>query len=142
MGIFETYTKRQKRLENAGKQDVYQYDQLPHPCQVQVIHIWNSAIGVYYVHQRYTYTSGEDSPANQFWKLIHETRARELGLFTLTGKAGNPDEQCKQFLLTADTGGALDIIELSFRSIDRGVRKLASWQVQKAGFHNQLMMPS
>jgi len=31
MGIFETYSKRKKRLERVGQQDVYQYDDLPQP---------------------------------------------------------------------------------------------------------------
>lgn len=35
--------------------------------------------------------------------------------------------------MTADTDGALDIIELSFRVIDRRARKFQSWQIDRAG---------
>jgi hypothetical protein len=128
MGIFETYTKRQKRLKNAGKQDVYQYDLLSGPFRVQVIHIWNSALGVYSA-QSY----GQNSPANKFWQIINNTLRRELGKFTLTGDAyALPDTQCKNYLLTADTDGALDIIELSFRVIERLVPDLGPYALSDA----------
>lgn len=40
MPYFETFSKRQKRLERAGQSDVYKYDDLPTPFRHQVIHIW------------------------------------------------------------------------------------------------------
>ena len=49
MSIFDTYSKRRKKVEKAGTPDVYQYDHLPEPLRVQVIHIWNDALGIYYV---------------------------------------------------------------------------------------------
>jgi hypothetical protein len=121
MAIFETYTKRQKRLQNAGKQDVYQYDDLPRAFRVQVIHIWRSAIGQYYQD---TTGYGRHSPANEYWSFIQSTLVRERGVFALVPDVNNPCEQCESFLLIADTGGALDIIELSFSVIDRVVRDL------------------
>jgi hypothetical protein len=130
MGIIETFTKRQKRLENAGKQDVYQYDELPRAFKVQVIHIWNDAIGAYY--ESHGYSSTRSSPANKYWALIQKAMARELGVFSLTGKPGDPDDQCREYLLGAETGGALDIIEFSFRVIDRGVRDLHPYQIRDA----------
>jgi hypothetical protein len=53
-------------------------------------------------------------------------------VFSLTGTPAGPVEQCKSFLLAADTAGALDIIELSFRVIDRGIRELDPYQVHQA----------
>ncbi len=130
MAFIETYSKRQRRLEGAGKQDVYQYDELPPAFRVQVIHIWNDAIGVYY--DTHGYSSGRTSPANRFWSLIHSAMARELGVFTLTGKSGDPDEQSRKYLMIADTASALDIIELSFRVIDKGVRDLDRYEIEDA----------
>ena len=43
-------------------------------------------------------------------------------MFHLSKSHENPDSRCKQYLLSADVLGALDIIELSFRVIDRIVR--------------------
>jgi hypothetical protein len=38
MAIFETFSKRKRRIENAGKQDVYQYTDLPQPFRIQIFH--------------------------------------------------------------------------------------------------------
>ena len=125
MGILETYSKRRKRLENAGKQDVYQYDDLPHTFRVQVVQILNGALGAYY--ESGGYSSSRSSPSNRFWSLIHDDVARELGVFTLA-QGGDPDDKCRNYLMTADTEGVLDIIEYSFRVIDMGVRDLHPYQ--------------
>jgi hypothetical protein len=130
MAIIETFSKRQKRLANAGNQDIYQYDELPTAFRVQVIHIWNDAMGAYI--ESSGYSSTKSSPANRFWALVHKAMVRELGVFTLTGQGGHPDEQCIRYLMTADTGGALDIVELSFRVIDRGVRDLHPYEIERA----------
>ncbi len=45
MRIYETYSKRLKKRKQAGQPDVYQYDELPQPLRVQIIHIWDDAIG-------------------------------------------------------------------------------------------------
>src|SRR5882762_8104068 len=132
MGIFDTFSKRRKRLEKAGQQDIYQYDTLPGPFRVQVIHIWKTAIGRYYRPQGYS--AGSPSPSNTFWQFIHDTLARELGLVTLAGDWTNdPCDRCILFLGEADTSGALDIIELSFRAIDGGIRRMNDYAKQDAG---------
>jgi hypothetical protein len=130
MGVFETFSKRKKRLENLGKQNVYQYDQLPETFRVQVVHIWNSAIGAYYRPSGYSY--GESSPANKYWEFIFSTMRRELGVFNLAHPHDSPAEQCRQFLLGAGVDSALDIIELSFKVIDGGVRQSQLWEIQNS----------
>jgi len=47
VSIFETFSKRQKRIENAGKQDVYSYDDFPKEFRVQVTLILPLAVGRY-----------------------------------------------------------------------------------------------
>ena len=105
-------------MENAGKEDVYQYDHFPNEFRVQVIHIWRSAIGL----SRSAH--GYDTPARKSWEFIHDTLAREKGQFVLGGDPYKPaDGRCQSFLLSAQhPDDVLDIIELSFRVIDRGVR--------------------
>jgi hypothetical protein len=133
MGIWETFSKRQKRRERAGKQDVYQYDDLPNPFRMQVCHIWRTALGRYYAPQGYSHS--DPSPANQLWEFVHDTLARELGLGVLAGDRGDSaKERCMKFILNADTPGTLDIIELSFRAIDRGVRKMISYDTRHARY--------
>jgi hypothetical protein len=132
MGIFETFSKRQKRLEKAGRQDIYQYDTLPVPFRVQVIHIWRTAIGRYYLPEG-AFSHGRPSPANEIWRFIHDTLARELGVTVLAGEwADDPPNRCTQFLGKTNTSGALDIIELSFRAIDLGIRKMDNYEIQDA----------
>jgi hypothetical protein len=130
MGIFETYSKRKKRLERAGQQDVYQYDELPPAFRVQVIHIWTTAVGNYY--RPSGFSTGHPSPANELWEYIFSTICRELGVFTLGEAHADQDVQCRKFMMTADTDGALDMIELSFRVIDRGARQFQPWQIDHA----------
>jgi len=131
MGIFDIFSKRQKRLENAGKRDIYQYDTLPTPFRTQVLHIWRTAFGKYYVPGEFSHASS--SPANQFWIFLHDTLARELGLGVLAGdQYDDPRQRCQKFLFQADTSGVLDIIELSFRLIDRGVRDMDKYSADAA----------
>jgi hypothetical protein len=130
MGILETFSKRQKQLAKAGKQDVYRYDELPEPFRIQVVHIWRTALGVYF--QGHGYSSSASSPSNKYWKAIHDNLARELGLFQLGDNRSDPDQQCRQYLSRASVPGALDIIELSFRTIDRLVRSMHHYDLQAA----------
>jgi hypothetical protein len=130
MAVYETFSKRKRRLERTGQQDVYQYDVLPEAFRVQVIHIWNSAIGKY----RYPDFSGHKPPLSEVWDFIHNAIAREIGVFRLGRDSydANSETRCKEHLLTADTEGALDIIELSFRLIDTSVRRLQHYTRQEA----------
>jgi Domain of unknown function (DUF7014)/AbiJ N-terminal domain 4 len=115
MSIYETFSKRMKRLSNHGQEDVYQFDELPRPFRVQVIHIWTDAIGP--VQYRGEYST-------QRWSEIHKIMAREMGMFSLGKSDDNAFEQCQDFLLKASTEHALDLIELTFRVIDRQIRRL------------------
>lgn len=42
MKVFDIYSKRQKKLP-----DVYQYDNIPEPLRVQIVHIIKDFIGLY-----------------------------------------------------------------------------------------------
>ena len=109
MSVYDLFSKRKKRAAMAGQPDMYQYDDLPKPFRIQVIHIWTGAIG----------------PWCQAWALIQNAVARELGLGYLgTVPSASPQDQCFQFVQIADTDHALDLIELSFRFIDTNGRKV------------------
>ena len=121
MAIFETYSKRQKRLESAGKQDVYQYDDLPAAFRMQVLYIWKTSIGRYYVPGEWSHGVPASS-SNQFWEFIYNHITREAGLPGL-GKLGESfDVRCMQHLIEASTSDTLDIIQTSFQVIDRFLR--------------------
>jgi hypothetical protein len=120
MGIFDLFSKRQKRLRG-DVSDVYIYDTIPQSLRVQVVHIWQDTIGnsnEYHDSYRGTY---------RVYKFIVETLCREYGVFTLPGaeKYGGRNylSELANFLLQEqETEKVLDTIELSFRAIDRITR--------------------
>lgn len=128
MTVFDLFSKRKKRLELQDKPDVYQYNTIPPPFRVQVAHIWRAAIGRW---MRNTgYSTGAESPASELWESIHDVLAKEKGLWGLSSHGGNPEEGCIEYLMGADTDGVLDIIELSFRAIDRGARRFGPYDLR------------
>ena len=70
MGVYETWSRRQKRLSNQGQIEVYQYTKLPEAFRGQIRYIWRDAIGpVQYGHTFSTKT----------WINVHDTIARAKG---------------------------------------------------------------
>jgi hypothetical protein len=118
---YETFSKRLKKREQAGQHDVYQYDDLPKPLRIQIIHIWDSAIGAAVLRISGRHTAGP----RPVWDLIHDQVARELGVRYLGDNPhADPKVRCERFLLNASTNEALDIIELSFRGIQIRVARI------------------
>ena len=117
MPVYETYSKRMRKAERAGQPDVYQYVELPKPFRVQVIHILSGSIGAD--------TDEIDYSENPQWVYIHNTLAREFGVLELGKGSGYAADKCKEHILTGSTENTLDIIEISFRTIDdmRGLPK-------------------
>jgi hypothetical protein len=103
MAIFETYSKRMKKVE--GKiQDVYIYTEIPEKLRVQAAHILSDTIGF---------------KNNSAWNYIHSTMAKELGLFSLTDNMYHKDvDHCLDFLMICSDEEAIDFIELAFFVID------------------------
>jgi len=127
MPVFDLFSKRKKLQEAQGKTDVYQYVDLPTPFRIQVAHIWRAAIGRW---RRNSY--GDVSPTSTVWEGLHDIIAREKGVWFLGDKSGDPEQRCTDYLMTAPTDDALDIIELSFRGIDNIVRGLSPVELQVA----------
>ena len=119
MAIIDLFSKRKKRAEKGAATDVYQYDELPKPLRVQISLIWDASIGSCGVDR-----FGYDLPTNKFWRFIHDCICKEKGVYALSDRSMNDQVQCHEYLLNAGTDDALDIIELSFRVIDRGVRDM------------------
>jgi hypothetical protein len=119
MGIYETFTKRKKKAAKQGQADVYQYDSLPKEFRVQVVHIWLSAIGPI---RPAPFGGVEGNIAA--WNFIHDTLAREVGVFNLGQGRNNRFVQCQEYLFEAGVEEALDLIELSFRFVDTVIRQL------------------
>lgn len=104
----ELFSKRMKN-ERGEISDIYEYEDIPQKLRIQIMHIWDDAIG-------------EDSQA---WNFINKTMLKELGFLRLVDRYFNSEEEyCKQFLLTHDNfEEVIDIIELSLRVIDEFIRR-------------------
>jgi hypothetical protein len=124
--ILDLFSKRQKALRG-DVPDVYTYNDLPNPLRVQIVHIWADTIGSerdYYGYYGHTYGEAVKSS----YKLIVDTLCREYGLFQLpTAEKHNERMFLKElanfFLQEGDVEIQLDIIELSFKCIDRLTRQ-------------------
>jgi len=115
MPIYNIYSRRKRCVEKA-EPDVYQYDQVPEKLRVQILHIWDSALG----------TAG--------YEIIREILRREHGKLYLARQDYNPYNDCRQYLLKAhDIDEWLDVIEISFRYITRVVSDMAGWQRDSEG---------
>jgi len=113
MGIFDLFSKRQKRLRGEVP-DVYTYDKIPNHLRVQIVHIIRDAIGK---DKNY---GGRPEKA---YKFIHDTLCREYGLFSLTYDDNSKEKVLNFLLSTKNTEYVLDVIELSFRYIDIMITK-------------------
>jgi len=114
MAVFDIFSKRQKRLRGEAP-DIFVYDNLPGPLRIQIIHIIRDAFGTdkdIYGHQSQPFAA---------YKFVHETLCREYGVFTLGKGFHQSDEEYifDHLLHTPDVEKAMDVIELSFKYIDR-----------------------
>ena len=115
--IYDLFSKRQKRLREELP-DVYQYDEIPSPLRVQVVHIMNDAMG----DSRYDKTI-------EVFKFIHNTLCREYGKFHLHEDKIyttyiNFAEEVKNFILChGNVERVIDAMEISFRFIDTFYRQ-------------------
>lgn len=101
---------------------MYRYDTIPDSLKVQVIHIWRDTLGNELAYKELYLGT------NAAYKLITETLCREYGLFVLPGKKTvafrHYLEELSNFLLQEqDYEKALDVIDLSFKVINRMTRK-------------------
>jgi hypothetical protein len=116
MAITNIFSKRNQSSKNS----IFTYNVLPKQFRIQVIHIWKESIGVYDKNDGY-YTP--ISPSNNIWYYIHNSLCKEYGVFGLSSRGENPFHKCICFMEEENSiEKLLDIIELSFRTIDTKVR--------------------
>ena len=114
MALFDIYSKRKKRLE-VPPLDVYQYDTLAEPFRVQAVHILSDVfqeVGL----------SIEIKYHKEWYEVIHNTLAREYGVFRLNSRIVS-EESVFQFLLEAEPDQVLDTIEICFGLAEESVQQ-------------------
>jgi len=123
VAIFDLFSKRQKALRGEVP-DVYTYEDLPNPLRVQIVHIWRDALGS---ENDYYDQYGCGPNVKSAYKFIVDTLCREYGLFQLPSAEKYQDrmylkELANYLLQVEDVEKQLDVVELSFRYIDRVTR--------------------
>lgn len=118
MAIFDLFSKRQKRLRGEVP-DIYTYNNIPDNLRVQIVHIIQDAIGIDKGHYN------TPNRPKQAYETIFDILCREYGKFSLTDgyRESKQEQVLNYFLQTNDPEIAIDIIELSFKYIDRVIRK-------------------
>jgi hypothetical protein len=119
MTVINTFSKRQQAEQSI--ETPFIFDELPEKLRVQIIHIWADAIG-------WEVASGDEDP----WFTIERVTAREHGKLSL-GDRGTPGWKCQNYVLTAGVFQAMDLVELSFRLLDLGLRNLP--HARRYGWH-------
>ena len=133
MAIVDIFSKRHKKSKG-NTPDVYQYDTLPVPFRIQVVHILDGVFGGYEGVARVT------SEQEDWFHKIQSTLAREYGVFRLDQKSSDIHEEVLNFILQAEPKEVLDTIELSFRLAENiGSEQLS--QHKKWGRPRELFTP-
>ncbi len=121
MTVFDLYSKRLKRTKG-DVADVYQYEELPDTLRIQITHMWDDAIGDNeQFHDRYAADKTKAA-----YELLVNTLRREYGVYSLSDHytIKNEREELRSFLLNEESiERCLDVIELSFRAINRLCRQ-------------------
>ena len=123
MTVFDLFSKRQKRSRGEVP-DVYQYETIPTELRVQIVHIIRDSFGDLYDFRG---TERRD------FRFIHEALCREYGVFSLGQQyESNFQAVVNFFLKTQKTEEVIDVVELTFKYIDRFVREYQySYENQK-----------
>jgi len=116
MAIIELYSKRQKRLRGEVP-EIYIYDSIPQALRVQIVHIIRDVIGVDKAY------GGRET--DSVYEFINNTLCREYGKFSLGNSPSSSfSEQVLNFFLqTKKNNEAIDVIELTFKYIERVIKK-------------------
>jgi hypothetical protein len=120
MAIVDLFSKRQKRI-HGDFPDVYVYDKIPDTLRVQIIHIWDYALGNILEYD------DELLHVKKMYRLIVGNLCREYGMFTLASYTREETRNFRYelqafFLSETDHRRLIDTIELSFMTIDQKTR--------------------
>ena len=114
--MFDLFSFRRKRAQNAGRGDVYQYDNVPPILRTQIQQIAIAAIGNYTPPTDF-YSS--EFSGNEYWERIEKIICRENGVHQLTSKRENPRDDILNYIGSVRSAeGFIDIVELILKVID------------------------
>lgn len=113
MTIWDFFSKRMKR-QRGEISDVFQYDQLPQPLKVQIVHIIQDVFNIR------GYISDDQK---KLWSEIRDIFCREYGVFHLTEEYVSPiQDVINYFLQEQDIEKCLDVVEVIFSIVNTEVK--------------------
>jgi hypothetical protein len=115
MPLFELYSTR---LKAGHSVDIWAYDAPPEPLRIQIPNIVKGAFG--------KYRSYPDYNPERSYERIHDAVAREHGKVSLSRGASYEEKVLLTIQSERDLLIWLDVIELTFRIIDRGLRRISA----------------
>ncbi|MDR6553967.1 STM4504/CBY_0614 family protein [Paenibacillus qinlingensis] len=121
--LLDLFSKRNRKPSKS----IFTYDVIPQEFRIQIIHIWNDAIGAFSLNYY------DASPSNEVWNFIHKQLSKEYGLLELTANGNDPFKKCQIYIQETSTERVLDIVELSFKYIDLSIRRWNHYVCQNAG---------
>ena len=122
MPIFDTFAKRMARARNSGKPILYKFDELPVTLRAQIVHILRDTIGMI-PHRAQSVFVATHSIEEGRWKAIHDSLAKEMGVFKLRDTNEGYDLQCLNYIIEGqDFEQVMSLIEIAFGYIDFGLR--------------------
>ena len=131
MAVVDLFSRR-KRIADGKTPDVYQYDELPQVLRVQIVQIMRDAVGAYHKY-RTPHSDYKAKENNEGWEIIHDSVAREHGVFKLA-EGSNPFLSCNNFLLNSHLVDlVLDLIEFGFLYIHSETRRFDVRERAKRG---------
>ncbi|WP_276365356.1 hypothetical protein [Chryseolinea sp. H1M3-3] len=108
MPIHDIYSKRQKLLRGEVP-EIFQYDYIPEPLRIQILHIIDDCCGSKNVH---------------LYQNVNHVLCREYGVLALVNGSGNGTTHVTTFFrITRNYEQALDVIELAFQFINNVTRR-------------------
>jgi hypothetical protein len=115
--LLELFSKRRRR-ERGEIVDIFSYDDLPSVLRVQVVHLLCDGLE--------PTGGGQDLHSDEAYQFLHNTLAREYGMFFLSDAANSRYPNFSKalydfFLNIDDVERALDVVELALRYIERVV---------------------
>ena len=112
MSTVNLYSKQQNALRDRTM-STYRHDALPAALRVQIVHIWDDAIGHHY------------AACEQAFADVHRILSREYGSFGLVNSEQEPRQDVVEFFLShTNVARCLDVIQLVFGIIDQRIRNL------------------
>lgn len=119
--VYNTFSKRQK-TEQGETQEIYIYDAIPSTLRTQIVYIWHSAFGN---EEEYYDLAGEG--IRRTYKCLVEILREEVGVFILPPSIKHVqitflEELIEYFLNEKDINRVLDVVELSFKYINKFAR--------------------